>query len=93
MYAPRQERVFARRSYFRNTVASLRTVAAQAARNAYLQKHTRPPNLAAFEWRRAETKLVLGKARINSAQRAAGPARTRAILKRPFNRPFMPANS
>jgi hypothetical protein len=70
MYAPQQERVSVRRSYLRDSVASLCAVPAETTRNAHLQENTVLPDSAASEQRRAAPKLPRGMATINLAKRS-----------------------
>jgi hypothetical protein len=93
MYAPQQERVSARRSYLRDSVASLCAVAAETSMNAYLRQNTALLDSAAFEQRQGAPKLVRALTMITLAKRDAKSAKARPTLKRPANRPFMPANS
>jgi hypothetical protein len=92
MYVSQQERVFARRSYLRDSVASLSALAPDAASNAYPKYNNGLSRSAAFEQRQAVPNFVRGLATITLLKRGTNAARARPRLKRPANRPFMPAN-
>jgi hypothetical protein len=94
MYAPQQERVFAHKRHLRSSVALLCTLEAEDAKNSSLQQQDALPfKPTSSEPRRFAPQLVRSLAKLSRVLSAARSAKTRPTLKRPANRPFLPASS